>query len=153
MITIQELAAQVRKQFEQATRTNGETHFVRKDEFRANDWVYEMCVAAHGEMFPDDWRYAFIVEALDAIADSSDQDAEDAYLEADIYNHQLIAWLGSHGHRPAYVDEAVSGLSTDQREDIISDIQKGQAAEKNEVLDTVRRELQKRLEELEEEAE
>jgi hypothetical protein len=48
-------------------------------------------------MLPDDWRYQFIEEALDAIS----EDGEDAQLEPAIYTHELTGWLHSRADRHA----------------------------------------------------
>lgn len=110
------------------------------------DWLYNAVRAAHGTdrdgapaMLPDDYRYEFSREALQAIADADEGDDTDDLaddLEADIYTADLTAWLSSHGHRPGYCDDAADGmgnLSTVER------MQLGQLAERREVFAVIAR--------------
>jgi hypothetical protein len=86
-MTRQELAESVRKQFTKSTREDQSEYWHRKD--NADDWVQEMCMEAHGEMFPDDWRYEMIVDALDILADEEDEDSFSERIDGDIsvYNN------------------------------------------------------------------
>lgn len=110
MATFIELAAQMAASFETKSRDNGESFVVLKD--GAPEWMAEACQAAHGDMFPDDWRYRFISEFVDYVADCGDGfDPDDGMADfADnvpVYNHEQIAWLGSHGARIDYVNAAI----------------------------------------------
>src|SRR5262249_11820372 len=58
-------------------------------------------------LLPDDWRYAFIEEAVDALAEHEDADDARGSLEPDIYNSALTAWLHSHNGRVYYLEEAL----------------------------------------------
>jgi hypothetical protein len=116
-------------------RDNGET-FVKQRE-HAPDWVDQVCREAHGDMLPDDYRYSFIQEALEAIVNSDSLD--DAEIEADIYTHDLINWLGSTNSRYCYVDDARSEFG--HADSVIDEIRQGQLMEKREVLDTIINEL------------
>lgn len=91
----------------------------------------ELAFAAHAGMLPDDWKYEFVNESLGAIADASDLD--EIELEADIYNADLLRWLGSHLERPGYCDEAVSDGLVEDKADTMTRIQCGQYLEKREV--------------------
>lgn len=104
----------------------------------------ELAHAAHGDMLPDDWKYEFINEALGAIADASDLDEID--LEADIYNSDLCRWLGSHGERTGWCDEAVGEGLVSEDADMITRIQGGQYMEKREVLGLVLQHLREEAE-------
>lgn len=132
MTALQKLADETRNQFVQGKRDNGDSYWYR--ESSEQDWIYEMCHKAHGDMLPDDWRYAFIVEALDALAESEDPD--DIKLEADIYTQSLTNWLASRADRYSYCDEAAEEFG--QPLTMIEMLQFGQAYEKREVLDAVR---------------
>src|SRR5260370_17043414 len=90
--------------FEKATRTSNGAEFWRVKD-GAPEWVQELCFAAHdaGDIFPDDWRYHFIVEALAAPSEEGEDDTE-----ADIWTSDLCAWLASNLNRGSYVDDAVS---------------------------------------------
>lgn len=108
----------------------------------------DLAFAVHdsGNMLPDDWRYQFLLEALDAIANSND--LEDIYLEADIYYHELYDWLGSHSYRSGYVDEAHEEYGT-PRGDLNEQLAIGQSYEKNLVLAQVLQYLKNEVEETE----
>lgn len=144
-MTIQELADYARGFFETFTRgekkPDSEIFYSMKNE--RPHWIKAMVYAAHNDKSPDDFTYATIVEVLDAIAEG--QAPDELNLEADVYNHDLIAWLASHGHRPAYVDEAVEELGH-SGQGILGDIGSGQYWEKREVGDFVTSALEKRLE-------
>ncbi len=146
---LQQLAAEARRNMIQDTRTSNDAKFWKVKD-GAPDWIGIMCRDCHGTMFPDDWKYAFVVESLDALEDTDDPD--EIQLEADIYNHELTAWLGSHGHRPGYCDEAAEefGFEVSNGNGIIDLIGLGQLAEKNEVLGSVRQYLEEMVSEQEE---
>lgn len=128
MSTIQERAAEALSHFEQIKRGD-DTIWTRRD--NAPQWVEDMTYQAHGDMLPDDWRYEFIVSALDAIA----EDGEDAEVEADIYNGEPYRWLASNLNRASYVDETVAEYGHGQY--LSDDISAGQYTERQEVLQLV----------------
>jgi len=138
------IASEARSWFERATRDDSVVYY-RKDP-AAPEWVTDLALHAHGDMLPDDWRYEFIVEALDALAETEDPD--EIQLEADVYNTRLIAWLGSHSHRAGYCDEAREEFSSGS-DGIIDQIMLGQYAEKQEVLGIVRAFIEQRAEDME----
>lgn len=144
MHTLKTLAAEVYDALETKTRTDGTEFISLKD--GAPEWMTDLCREAHGNMLPDDHRYAFILEAVEALMEADDPD--DIDMEADIYNHDLITWLGSHGYRPGYCDEAREEF-VGEPGTLIDQIMLGQAYEKQEVLGLVRSFLENRLEELE----
>ena len=163
-------ATEAAKWFEIARRATGDTatgpredgdEYVRiKD--GAPSWVQDMVRHAHGAsgddfgMLPDDWRYRFIREAVDAISSTlgeietdaeggSDEaaDALDALShefadDVPTYNAERIAWLGSHGSRPGYVDEAMEGYEREIGErGVLGIIALGIYAEREEVFGQV----------------
>lgn len=148
-MTLQTLAESVRKSFVQDKREDGTAFWKRVD--GTPDWVQELCLQAHGDMMPDDWRYAFIVEALDALEENEDPD--DITLEADIYTHELTTWLGSRADRFGYCDEAYADYGLETFPGTIELLQLGQAAEKREVLDLVRSSLESYIRALEDDEE
>lgn len=99
-MTLQERAKLAAKYFQQKTRENGSTFYCYTED--APESIKELARAIHGNMFPDDYKFQFIVEALKAIED----EGEDASLEPECYNSALIDWLGSYSLRPGYVDQA-----------------------------------------------
>jgi hypothetical protein len=144
---VKELATWYRERLHQDTRTNGDK-FYKFCKFVSSDATVddrlpkdedERCTSlartAHGDMLPDDWKYEFIREVLGAIEDAGDLD--EIELEADIYNHDLCRWLGSHGERSGYCDEAQHEGYVSEDSDMITRIQMGQYAEKREVLGLV----------------
>lgn len=143
-MTIQTLAAEVSSMFEARTRADGSKFVALKGD--APEWMTDLCREAHGEMMPDDHRYAFILEALDALGADDDTDGSDVYLEADVYTGELTAWLASRVDRFGYCDEAVEEFGMETFPGTVELLQMGQAREKNEVLDSVRGSLNDRLE-------
>src|SRR5690606_5380878 len=111
-------------------------------EVGAPEWVYTLVWKAHGEIFPEDFRYLFIIEALEALAENP-EGAED-FLEPDVYISELIKWLNAHpGYRAGLVDEAVNEFGW---ESLFRALQAAQLMEKEEVLQLVREFLEKRVE-------
>lgn len=130
-MNVEDMAKLARSWFESSSRDDGSVFWARKD--GAPEWLADMCYEAHGALMPDDWRYSFIVDALDIISEGD----EDAEPEADIYTHDLLAWLSSNLTRVAYCEEA--------REEYVGPdatmldiITCGQVVERREVLDLVR---------------
>lgn len=140
--TIQELAAQYASWFETATRGD-DTDFIRLKTEDEN--IKQLIRAAHNDMMPDDYKYQFIHEALEAIADSDDID--EISLEPDCYNRDLLKWVSSYLTRAYYVDEAVENSAY---ENFYSALMLGQLTEKEEVLYSVKESLEKILETLNE---
>ena len=138
---LQKLAQEVRKYFED--HPHKENTFRMKDE--APQWVRDMVFEAHEDFAPDDYKYNYVVEALDALASG---DIEGETLEPEVYNYQLLNWLGSNMKRIGYVDEAREDCGPS--EGIMQDIMMGQRKEKLEVFNIVRSCLEERAEEKEE---
>jgi len=112
----------------------------------------ELCREAHDDMLPDDWRYLFIVEALEAIADRPDDDLENSELEPDIYNPDVLSWLSSRASRYAYVDDAAELWGIPEKDfSCIKLIQLGQLQEKEEVYAVVLDRLKQLIEDDDEE--
>jgi hypothetical protein len=106
--TIQVLAQAMSKSFEGATRPSGEIFRKLKDGSPA--WMTAVCRQAHdnAQLLPDDWRYAFIEEAVDALAQHEDLDAARDSLEPDVYTSELTGWLHSRNSRVYYLGEALT---------------------------------------------
>ena len=146
--TVQELAREARAAFSKKTRDDGSEFWTHGLE--APEWVDELTMAAHGTgpggMLPDDYRYSFIVEALDALEEAEDADeARDGY-EFEPYHSRLSDWLGSHGHRFEYCDDWAAEMG--QPEDTYHRIAGGHLQERLEVLNLVRASLEAHLETL-----
>lgn len=146
MTSVQDLAREAYESFERKTREDGTSYVARKDE--APEWVADVIREAHGDMLPDDFRYQTIRDAFGAIADASG-DLDDAGHEfaddADVYNADLLAWVGSHGMRAGYVDEAREEFG--EPRDFFHGLQMGQYAERREIFDVVLAELRRREDE------
>ena len=148
--SVQTLASEAAACFETATR--GDTG---RDEDRytrvrdgAPEWVTELVYAAHGDFFPDDWRYDAIRSALSAIHDddlSEDDAGEWADTNVDAYTGARLAWLASNLNRAFYCDDAVEELGSPET-GIIDRIGLGQYAESEEVFQLVYRALEERAE-------
>ncbi len=144
-MTIQELAMEWLDWFEEIKRDDETISYCCKTEAPVE--LHELIREVHGDMLPDDYKYEFIVDALEMIADYDGDDIEElAYdIEADYYDNDLLNWLNSHSIRSWYVDEAVKDVG--HGDGIMQDIALGQVAEKREVFDIVFNALSKRSDE------
>lgn len=106
MPTLQQLASQLFDAFEIRTRDNGDQFVALRD--GSPEWMREACHAAHGDMLPDDWRYAAIRDAAAALAGGADPDDGHEFADNAVepYNADRIRWLASHLFRVDYCDEA-----------------------------------------------
>jgi hypothetical protein len=142
--TIQQRAAEAARWFETARRLDdaGGGTYIRLRDGRP-EWVYELVQEAHGGMLPDDWRYAAIAAALEAMAEGhlvhADDDSEWADSHVDVNYGARIEWLGSHGSRPDYVDAATIELGA--ADGVLDAIAQGQFLEACEVYGLVWRAL------------
>lgn len=135
-VTVQELAKDAAASFEVATREDGSPYTRRTSD--APEWLQELVFDAHGDMLPDDWRYACIAAACEAIADADDPDDDghefaDSYV--DVYTADLYEWLGSNLSRQGYCDEASEEFGP--ADSLVSQIMQGQYAEALEVYGSV----------------
>jgi hypothetical protein len=159
-MTVQTLASEAAGHFETFQRNTADDREDPKDLWRRKDgapkWVEELVEAAHGDptMLPDDWRYECIKAALDHIAEHGDRDDKnglDEFADGQVptYNHERIEWLGSHGFRPGYVDEAAEEGLVAADVNIIKQIGAGMRREAEEVYYEVIAFLRERDEESE----
>ena len=151
-MTVSELAGEAGGYFETAKRLNGDDFTRTKD--GTPEWVKELVYKAHGDLLPDDWRYACVAAALEHLSDE-DADPDDGRHEfadayVDVYTSALTAWLGSNVYRPGYCDEAAKELGSSDS-DTLKRIQLGQYAEAEEVYGLVLEALEERAGELEDE--
>lgn len=147
MATLQELATEAAGWFEGATRDNGETYRRLKD--GRPEWVYELVREAHGEMFPDDWRYSAIEDALERLAEEDEDDARDSFTDraVDVYTGARLKWLASDLRRPGYCDDAVEELGAYEG-GLVGLVGLGQYYEAGELFGLVLQALEQRLDEL-----
>jgi hypothetical protein len=106
--TIQALATEMSRAFEGAVRSaTGETFRKLKDD--APGWMTMVCRTAHDDarLLPDDCRYAFIEEAVDALAAHDDAEEARSSLEPDVFTSELTTWLHSQNSRVYYLSQAL----------------------------------------------
>jgi hypothetical protein len=144
-ISLQTLASQMSLAFETATRpTSGETFLKLKAD--APGWMVTVCRKAHddAQLLPEDLRYAFIEQAVDALAGHDDPDEARNSLEPDIYTSDLTAWLHSQNSRVYYLGEALTEFGSFR--DGFQLLATAQMIEKEEVFHQVLAALQEELE-------
>ncbi len=152
-MNVQTLAAEAYGAMERRQRGD-ETITTLKDD--APEWVRDLVYAAHDGSLPNDWRYAAIRSALEAIADCEngadldDRRHEWADAEVDTYTGARLKWLASDLNRADYCDQAAEELGC-TGEGIVAMIGAGQYIEACEVWDRVTEALRERAEELEDE--
>lgn len=147
-MTIEELAEYAKSFFTTTQRPDGTRIYVLKDRYPS--WVYRMVYKAHddGNWLPDDYKYEYVVETLDALSEGRVPEEGMTEIEPDVYTRDLQNWLTSHRERSAYVDEAVREMGyPDQGLD--QAFMFGQIAEKEEVWRIVVSALEERLEAIE----
>lgn len=117
MQTLNSFIQTLANSFHVKTRDNGDTFYCGKD--NVPHYISDLCRDAHDGMMPDDYKYQYIVEALEYIDDNLDPlddslDDIDCYYacEPDYMNHDLLKWLSSHLDRMEYVDHVLSGMET-----------------------------------------
>lgn len=152
-MTLADLAKHAYGFFEYArrpgAREDDEGYYRLKDERPV--WLVELVKSVHrdGQWLPDDYKFKWTAYALEQLGDGADPDeGPSGRIEPDVYNGMLVAWLGSHLNRGAYVDEASENFGHSSQ-GIYGDLAQGQMAEIEEVWHLVVRALNKRLEEIE----
>jgi hypothetical protein len=147
-ITIQTLAQEVYDSFEQDKRSDGEEFWKLRD--GRPQWMQDLMRECHGDMMPDDFRYAMIRDVMAEMSEADDLD--DLMFEPDVYTSNLTAWLASHLGRVAYVNEALEQYGEQGAMKYIDQvIGMGQVMELEEIAGAARRFLEARIEEAEEE--
>lgn len=141
MQTVQELAKETERQFGYITLDSGEKRVVWKGKDERPEWISDMIDKAHmagfdvpqkDMPFPDDHIYQWIYDALTAYSETDEPD--DISIEADVYNHKLLDWVGSHSYRWADANEAMCNWHYHSLSDLFSELQ---ANEKYNVYRTV----------------
>jgi hypothetical protein len=144
MTTIQNLADEMSRAFETAVRpTSGERFRKLKDDVPG--WMTTVCRKAHddGQMLPDDRRYEFIEQSVDALAEHEDADEARDSLEPDFYTSDLTGWLHSLNSRVYYLGEVMQEYGTFK--DGFQLLAAAQIWEKEEVFQQVHDALQEEL--------
>jgi hypothetical protein len=133
------VARDLRSAFEVARREpeTADGHYWRVREERESE-LHGLVYRVHddGDILPDDYRYAYLAESLDAISEATDSsDASDVANEfandgVDVYTSALDAWRTSSGNRRAATDEALVECA----ETIDQATMRAQAGERSEVF-------------------
>lgn len=131
-MNIQQLADKYYQSFELKTRKNGERFYCVKDDCK-DDQLTELIRTAHGDMMPDDYKYQYIHDALEAISEQSNDD-NDYSPEPDIYTRDLLKWVSSNLTRTDYCNQAIEELGCTSFDSILTF---GQILERQEVYQSV----------------
>lgn len=147
-MSVKQQAQQAFDSFELAFRTEDDSsEYVRVRE-GSPQWVVDMVREAHGDMFPDDFKYRCVWGAVECIAEADDpEDAAHEWAEAfiDVYTSNLLTWAASHLARVGYCDSAM-----EERDNIWPDggfaevLAMGQYDEAREVYDACLRFMEQR---------
>lgn len=89
--------------FEWAERPNGD-RYIRIRE-GSPEWVKDMMHDCHDDMFPDDYRYEYIYEALDSLVC---EDGDESSASEHLHSNDLLGWLGSHPKRIGEVNDWIT---------------------------------------------
>ena len=102
-------------------------------------WMLDAVRAAHdnGEELPNDWRYAFIQKAANTLAENHDWENL-PYPEAEVFNHDLIKWLGEFPNAAWYCDQVAEDLPASAFPNLFTRISAGNAYANYETLEAVR---------------
>lgn len=114
-------------------------------------WIEAMVRVVHddSQWLPDDYKYQYIIDTLNNLSEGWDPEEGMYDLEADVYNHDLLEWLGSHNARAEYVDEVVEETGWPKDGGLFVALQYGQQREMQEVWNHVVEALKSRLVDIE----
>ena len=148
--TISEFAKELQGMFITDTRDNGEK-FIKTIDNRP-EWLQELIREAHGDMMPEDYKYQFVSDAIDYIADNGNDEELLDYpeIEPDCYTSDLTAWLNSDNRRVYYLTEVLEEMDI---KDGFQALAAAQLQEKREVYNIILEGLKTKLEEENEEEE
>lgn len=140
MRTYSEIARELSTKFELCKRDNGDEFYASKIEYadELRDFIRDCHSDGITNMLSDDHKYLFIVQSLDAIADTIGDDFPDFWdCLGDSYtsNHDLCLWLASNTSRYAYCDEATD--RNGQAEDTMQTLRNGYDLERELVFNSV----------------
>ena len=113
MATLSAAAALLSSSLETASHSDGSS-FMRLSS-SAPSWGSAVLMAAHGDEFPNDSRYALISSCLEALSQGSFEDEEEANealqdLSMDLlpcYTEELLSWFSARCSRLSSCDEAL----------------------------------------------
>jgi len=140
--SLQKLAGFYEKFFTKKKRDNGEEFWLVTDD--APEELTELIREAHDDMFPDDYKYEFIRDALSDYSNFEEPDEIMEVIEADPYTAGLTHWLASNINRVYYLTEAIEEF---EPKDGFQALSLAQYREKSDVYQSVRNSLEKTMEE------
>lgn len=141
--TVPQLAHELYNRMETKTRTDGSEYVSVRN---PAPWMTDTIREAHGDMLPDDYRYAMIQSFLAELSSLDDDDGEEAQDEliygwadaqASIHNMARFEWLASNLYRQFYCDEAREEGLVDPDDGISQLIAAGWYMEAREVANSV----------------
>jgi len=132
-------------------KRDDDTQFIKTTE-NCPTWFKSLVMEAHGEMMPEDYKYQFVSDAIDYIADNGDNDdlLDCPEIEPDWYTSDLTAWLHSDNRRVYYLTEVLEELGI---KDGFQALASAQLREKEEVYFIILNGIRERLTEENEEEE
>ena len=144
-MTIQELARQASDNLTWNERSNGGKYCFFKD--GSPKWMKEMAYKAHkiDDVLPNDYIYSFISEALDVICDSDNPEEAIYEIEPDIYNSDLLLWVGSNLSFSCWVDGVLQEGLIGKECGLFNVLMQAQARHKQAIASCVLNELQAEL--------
>jgi hypothetical protein len=140
----------------QKQRADGSLYWCQVDDPKQDEALYTTIYKAHDGKLPNDHSYQYVVDALDAIIEyegdtDTDTDTARDVLQADDYNHELLAWMASHSDRVSFCDEYLSefvGYGNPDRCNVMDIIRGGQLKERTDVFEIVARHVKEAADEL-----
>ena len=148
-----ELAAKVRGEL---IYNDERKTWLQKDHLRTPQWMIDIFHSCHvmpecqDAVFPNDHVYKAIVLGLDLFDKAEDEEAwDEGYqnIEADIYNTDLLAWVGSNLEFTAFADQVMQEL---QPTEFFSMLQMAQVAFRQHVIYVLKEALLEQVEKNEE---
>jgi len=106
--TIQQLAEELNNALTHDKRNDAQEFVHLKD--GSPSWMTDVVRSVHGDKLPDDTVYRFIERCAEAIANSDAQEGPIETIdeiEADIYTHDLTAWLHARADHIEYLTQAL----------------------------------------------
>lgn len=132
---IEDLAKKAITYFVSKERDDGSMYWTTTDD--RPEWLQELIRRAHRGYLPDDYKYEFILSALNIIADSDEDTCSESIADSiDVYTGELTRWLASHIDRVNYVNEALQVMNTPE-DDLVSIVANAQYLEREEVFYSV----------------
>ena len=115
MKTIKQLAQEVLNNLETKKRKDDKEFIALKN--HEPQWHVDLCLKAHenGDILPNDYIYKEIENSLMLILDAEGETEDEIreytldgnFIEGDIYNFDLLAWVSSNLYFAEYVDRAL----------------------------------------------